>query len=348
MEDLKENTITKLNPIIIDAAGMHYRELNARIKLVISGCKSSKCPHIILNNVLGHRYIGDGIKGEALITVNGTPGNDMAAFMDGPQIEVFGNGQDGIGNTMNSGRIIIHGDCGDILGYSMRGGEIYVEGNVGWRSGIHMKSYLEKFPVIVIGGKAGDFLGEYMAGGIIILLGLDLKKETSVDNPGTKAAVVPANQDQAKQSSANQDQAKQSSANQDQAKQSSANQGQVNHYSPEQHPSMNLCPDEKAGKSYYFERFYPSSDGQAAGNYIGTGMHGGAIFLKGDIEEYKLGKEVSMLPLDENDIQLLKTYITNYCNYFDFDKSKIIGQDLKGFIKLAPFSHRPYGKLYSY
>ena len=58
----------------------------------------------------------------------------------------------------------------------MRGGEIYVKGNVGWRSGIHMKSYLEKFPVIVIGGKAGDFLGEYMAGGIIILLGLDGRK----------------------------------------------------------------------------------------------------------------------------------------------------------------------------
>ena len=282
---IKQNPI--INQIIIDAAGMHYRELNEKVKLAVSGCNTGKCPHIIINNVLGQRYIGDGIKGEALITVNGIPGNDMAAFMDGPQIEVFGNGQDGIGNTMNSGRIIIHGDCGDILGYSMRGGEIYVKGNVGWRSGIHMKSYLEKFPVIVIGGKAGDFLGEYMAGGIIILLGLEYGKGTCL-------------------------------------------------------------PISKSGKPYYFERFYPTSDGQAAGNYVGTGMHGGAIFLKGDIEEYKLGKEVSRLPLDENDRELLKTYITNYCNYFDFDKSKIIRQGLKGFIKLAPFSHRPYGKLYSY
>jgi glutamate synthase domain-containing protein 3 len=270
MEDLKNKTITKQNTII-DAAGLHYRELNEKVRLAVSGCNTGKCPHIIINNVLGQRYIGDGIKGEALITINGTPGNDMAAFMDGPQIEVFGNGQDGIGNTMNSGRIIIHGDCGDILGYSMRGGEIFVKGNVGWRSGIHIKSYLDKFPVIVIGGKAGDFLGEYMAGGIIILLGLNIEKEK------------PAN------------------------------------------------------------RF-----GHIAGNYIGTGMHGGTIFLRGDIEEYKLGKEVSKLSLDENDKQLLKTYITNYCNYFDFDKSKIIGQDLGGFIKLAPFSHRPYGKLYSY
>jgi glutamate synthase domain-containing protein 3 len=290
MENLKNNGKIKqnliINQIIIDAAGLHYRELNEKVKHAVSGCNTGKCPQIIINNVLGQRYIGDGIKGEALITVNGIPGNDMAAFMDGPQIEVFGNVQDGIGNTMNSGRIIIHGDCGDILGYSMRGGEIYVKGNVGWRSGIHMKSYLEKFPVIIIGGKAGDFLGEYMAGGIIILLGLNMEKGT------------PAN--------------------------------------------------AKSRKPYYFERFYPKSDGQAAGNYIGTGMHGGAIFLKGDIGEYKFGKEVSRLPLDENDREILKTYISNYCTYFDFDKSKITGQDLKDFIKLVPFSHRPYGKLYSY
>jgi glutamate synthase domain-containing protein 3 len=115
MEDLNNKTITKQN-IIIDAAGLHYRELNEKVKHAVSGCNTGEYSPIVINNVLGQRYIGDGIKGEALITINGTPGNDMAAFMDGPQIEVFGNGQDGIGNTMNSGRIIIHGDCGDILG----------------------------------------------------------------------------------------------------------------------------------------------------------------------------------------------------------------------------------------
>jgi glutamate synthase domain-containing protein 3 len=318
MQDLKENMKIDQNTVIINAEKMHYRELNAKVKLAISENKNGKCPNIILNNVLGHRYIGDGIKGKALITVNGTPGNDMAAFMDGPQIEVFGNGQDGIGNTMNSGNIIIHGDCGDILGYSMRGGEIFVKGNVGWRSGIHMKSYLEKFPVIVIGGKAGDFLGEYMAGGIIILLGLDMKKVAPANNSGTGAAAMPVKQKLSKEYPAKQ--------------------------------VASIMPDSglMAKKPYYFERFYPTSDGQAAGNYIGTGMHGGAIFLKDDIEDYKLGKEVSRLPLDESDLEILKTYISNYCNYFGFDKNKIIAKDIKDFIKLAPFSHRPYGKLYSY
>ena len=84
MEDLKNNTTTKqnpaVNPVIIDAEGLHYRELNSRVKLAISECKGGKCPPVIINNVLGHRYIGDGIKGEVSITVNGTPGNDMAAL----------------------------------------------------------------------------------------------------------------------------------------------------------------------------------------------------------------------------------------------------------------------------
>jgi len=155
----------------ISAKDLSYRELNRKIKDVIES--SSQNPVILkLTDVCGHRYIGDGIKAGVDIRVYGVPGNGLGAFMDGPSIEVYENAQDGIGNTMNSGRIIIHGDAGDILGYAMRGGEVYVQKSVGYRSGIHMKSYKDKVPVIVIGGEAGNFLGEYMAGGIIILLGL--------------------------------------------------------------------------------------------------------------------------------------------------------------------------------
>ena len=168
----------KSDNFVIDAKNINYRDLNFKIKQAVSLSKNDNSV-IVLENVIGQRYIGDGIKGRAVIKIYGTPGNDMAAFIDGPVIEVFGNGQDGIGNTMNSGKIIIHGDCGDIIGYSMRGGEIYIKGNVGWRSGIHMKSYLEKFPIIIIGGKAGNFLGEYMAGGVIIVLGLNLTGKNS-------------------------------------------------------------------------------------------------------------------------------------------------------------------------
>jgi glutamate synthase domain-containing protein 3 len=159
----------------IDASGIYYRELNDLIDNMIETDKA-----IILKNIFGQRYIGRGLHEKVKLKIYGIPGNDMAAYMDGAEIEVFGNTQDAVANTMNSGKIIVHGNCGDTLGYAMRGGEVYVEGNVGYRVGIHMKEYKEMKPIIVVGGKAGEFLGEYMAGGVIILLGLNLKKDESL------------------------------------------------------------------------------------------------------------------------------------------------------------------------
>jgi glutamate synthase domain-containing protein 3 len=153
----------------IDAQDLHYRSLNKRLRgLIKEGGK-----RILVRNVCGQRYIGDGIGEEVEIIIEGVPGNDLASFMDGPRIIVRGNAQDGVGNTMNKGEVIIHGDAGDIVGYSMRGGRIFIRGNVGYRVGIHMKAYKDFFPVVVVGGGAKDFLGEYMAGGLLVVLGLN-------------------------------------------------------------------------------------------------------------------------------------------------------------------------------
>jgi glutamate synthase domain-containing protein 3 len=156
----------------IDARGLHYRELNAKLREAIS----NGTRRVELKNIYGQRYIGTDLDRPIEIEILGTPGNDLGAFMDGPRITVRGNAQDGCGNTMNSGEIIIHGHAGDILGLSARGGKILVRDDVGYRAGIHMKEYQGKNPAVVIGGTAQDFLGEYMAGGILILLGLNLGK----------------------------------------------------------------------------------------------------------------------------------------------------------------------------
>ncbi|MDD5111919.1 MAG: hypothetical protein PHG85_05195, partial [Candidatus Altiarchaeota archaeon] len=157
----------------INAKNLDFKELNEAVRKGVREGAGS----ITLDNVNGQRYIGCGIRGGVGISIKGVPGNDLAAFMDGPSIEVFGNAQDAVGNTMNGGRVIVHGSAGDIVGYSMRGGSIYVKGDVGYRVGIHMKSYKENVPVIVVGGVAYDFLGEYMAGGLLIVLGLSKEKK---------------------------------------------------------------------------------------------------------------------------------------------------------------------------
>lgn len=251
----------------IDAEGLHYKVLNEKIYQAIKkGYKK-----IILNNVCGQRYIGDGLKGNDIeITINGVPGNDLAAFMDGPKIIVKGNAQDGVGNTMNAGEVIIYGDAGDIVGHSMRGGKIYIKGDVGYRVGIHMKAYKNLFPVVIVGGTAKDFLGEYMAGGLLVVLGLE-PQEIKNQKSGIKNEIV--------------------------------------------------------------------------GDFVGTGMHGGSIFIRGEVDERKLGKEVKITKPNNEDIELLRKYLIECCNYFKLDLNKIFK---KPFIKLYPYTHRPYGKLYAY
>jgi glutamate synthase domain-containing protein 3 len=161
----------------IDAQNIHYKELNFMIREGIA--KGEK--HFVITNVNGHRYTGDGIKGEdVVIELHGTGGNDLAAFMNGPTIRLYGNAQDGVANTMNAGEVFVHGDAGDVLSYGMRGGTAFIKGDVGYRVGIHMKEYLSFVPKVVIGGCAGDFFGEYMAGGILVLLGLNASESKPI------------------------------------------------------------------------------------------------------------------------------------------------------------------------
>jgi len=158
--------------MIINASSIDFQELNRQIK-------SSDSEELTINNCLGQRYIGCGLP-SGKIKIYGTPGNAMGAYMDGAEITVYGNAQDSIGDTMNEGSIYVHGSCGDTPGYAMRGGKIFIKGNAGYRAGIHMKSFKDKSPVLVIGGSAGSFLGEYQAGGRIIVLGLGSKEACPV------------------------------------------------------------------------------------------------------------------------------------------------------------------------
>ena len=159
--------------MVVNAENLGYKEINEALR---SGEKE-----YIVNGVLGQRFIAAGMANKN-ITVTGTPGNALGAYLNGGKITVNGNAQDAVGDTMNSGEIVIHGNAGDTVGYAMRGGSIYIKGDAGYRAGIHMKAYKEKVPVMVIGGKAGSFLGEYQAGGVIIVLGLGADNKKIVGN----------------------------------------------------------------------------------------------------------------------------------------------------------------------
>lgn len=80
--------------------------------------------------------------------------------------------------------------------------------------------------------------------------------------------------------------------------------------------------------------------------FVGTGMHGGAIYLRGGIESHQVGKEVGVVALEEADRVVLEDAVQQYCACFpQASINDILSED---FVKLFPLYLRPYGRLYAY
>jgi glutamate synthase domain-containing protein 3 len=82
-----------------------------------------------------------------------------------------------------------------------------------------------------------------------------------------------------------------------------------------------------------------------AGDFLGTGMHGGEIYVRGTVEEWQIGKECGVFTADEDDLAKLRPILEDFAAAFDMDVEEILAEPLT---KLVPISHRPYGKLYAY
>jgi hypothetical protein len=67
--------------------------------------------------------------------------------------------------------------------------------------------------------------------------------------------------------------------------------------------------------------------------------------VRGKIDERKLGREVRMVAPSPEDLAILDRYLPEYCALFGIDRSPLKGES---FVKLYPFTHRPYGKHYAY
>ncbi|MFN7105715.1 MAG: glutamate synthase, partial [Pyrobaculum sp.] len=126
---------------VISLAGMIRRELRVRGEV-----------HVV--NVLGHRYLGNGMEGGVLKTW-GVVGNASANVMSGGVFYSYGDVQDDFGDAMNGGVAVIYGNAGAAVGQAKRGGEIYIYGDAGTRAAIQHRG-----GVVVVGGSVGDYLGE--------------------------------------------------------------------------------------------------------------------------------------------------------------------------------------------
>jgi glutamate synthase domain-containing protein 3 len=83
-------------------------------------------------------------------------------------------------------------------------------------------------------------------------------------------------------------------------------------------------------------------------NFIGTGMHGGVIYLRGHVEQSQVGGQVAISPVDDADRAVLDQYVSRFVERFpEIGKSReeILNSQ---FVRLTPKSKRPYSNLYAY
>jgi glutamate synthase domain-containing protein 3 len=89
---------------------------------------------------------------------------------------------------------------------------------------------------------------------------------------------------------------------------------------------LNLKDDEKCGA-----------------RFVGTGMHGGVIYERGDILEPDQGTKI--LPVGKRDRVVIESLVKQYCHHFGTDPETILASKFR---KIVPLSKRPYEKLYSH
>ncbi len=77
---------------------------------------------------------------------------------------------------------------------------------------------------------------------------------------------------------------------------------------------------------------------------IGSGIHGGAIYIRGDVPDNYLGVAASILPFEEEDRSTLKPILEEFCGHFQVDIDRIWERD---FTKVTAASSRPYGGYYN-
>jgi len=79
------------------------------------------------------------------------------------------------------------------------------------------------------------------------------------------------------------------------------------------------------------------------GHYLATGIHGGSIFIRGEVDERMCWSEAAIIkPSDEDYIKIEKN-VKEFCNLFKIDYNGVMDSE---FVKIVPKSSRPYEHLY--
>jgi glutamate synthase domain-containing protein 3 len=84
--------------------------------------------------------------------------------------------------------------------------------------------------------------------------------------------------------------------------------------------------------------------GPPVGRWVATGMHGGAIYVRGELPVDRTGSEVTAAPAGSDDEPVLFPLLEEFAAAFDLSAAEL---KALSFTRLTPVSHRPYGNHYA-
>ncbi len=79
------------------------------------------------------------------------------------------------------------------------------------------------------------------------------------------------------------------------------------------------------------------------GNFPGTGMHGGKMYLRGNCDGVRFPSQVTRHTATASDMEEIRGYLSEYCEYFGFDFDEIFRSE---FTVISPDSNNPYKQMY--
>jgi len=84
-------------------------------------------------------------------------------------------------------------------------------------------------------------------------------------------------------------------------------------------------------------------DEKCIARFVGTGMHGGVIYERGEILEPVNGTKI--MDVGKRDMKTIEALVNEYCSHFGANPHEILSGKFK---KILPISKRPYEKLFSH
>ncbi len=81
------------------------------------------------------------------------------------------------------------------------------------------------------------------------------------------------------------------------------------------------------------------------GRYTATGMHGGAMYIRGEVAEDRVRRGVSLAQVSDDERPSLRELLDPYCDTFGLSVEEVLSVP---FTRITAHTTRPYGQLYAY